>query len=542
MIREEIGNLSNIKLFLVITAVLLSMFMGLFLADAQETGYKEKWQEAELLVPNGDSLFNTFTFKGERDWYQFYADKGFTYQIFTRPAKDPVEDYNFPKILIYIFSDPESSYIVRNSSIEDDGSSFIEWTSPSSGLYYVSLKALDPDTYGNMEAYNIQITSIDCQDAHTMIPDVPDYSQSEFRNLWDCKVVAAACILGYWDAHGYSLLVDSNPDRIEDVKRLAFELNDAMQFSVDRSVKKIFTDENVREGIEIYCNLAKYGNNYNFSAEYYTKPDFSKVIDEIEEDRPIMYGVVGHPLWGNHWIVTVGYLETETTHWTINHDNWSSTHKDIYVDYDEATDCIITVHPDRKRILITSYPDIYSVYQFSPYPVVFPWLETLPTISFGTINTFSGIDNVSIHSWSSDLTGGYPKYSNPFDSVVSANVWGVTGNPDLYDYERSMSGDFNLSSFSSYSSDNPIGYYNINNYTTGNSYLISDQIPGLSLGPYLSFYSYTNFASFGLVAPFNNPFLSPFQTFFPTLGFFPYNVFSPFLSLSPSPFLFGALF
>ncbi|MGA1839926.1 MAG: hypothetical protein ACMUIU_04800 [bacterium] len=530
---------------------MLSMLMGFSLANAQETDYKEEWQKADLLVPNVDSLFNTFSFKGERDWYKFYADKGVTYQIFTHPAKDPDKDYNFPEILIYLFSDPESSYITRNSKWEGDGSAFIEWTSPSSGFYYLSLKALDSDRYGNMEAYNILITSIERQDAHTMIPDVPDYSQSDFRqsdfrNLWDCKAVSAACILGYWDAHGYSLLVDSNPARIEDVKRLILGLNDAMMFSVEINPKRLFTDENVREGIEMYCNLAQFGNNYNFTVEYYTKPDFSEVMDEIEENRPFMYGVAGHPLWGNHWMVTVGYLKTETTDWTINHDNWSSTHKDIYVDYDEATDCIITVQPGRKRILITSYPDIYSLYQFSPYPVVLPWLETLPTISFGTISTFSGINNIPIHSRSSDLTGRYQKYSSQFDPVGIADV-GWIGNPELYDYQRTMASNVNLSPFSSYTYrnyNNSVGNDNTNgySYSTGNSYIISDQIPGSSLGPYLNLYSYTNVASPGLVATFNNPFLSPFQTFFPTLGLLPYNVFSPFPSLSPIPFLFSAPF
>lgn len=536
MMRKEISNLSNIKLFLVITTALLSMFMGLLLAEAQETDYKEKWEGAELLIPNGDSLFSTFSSKGERHWYVFYAEEGFTYQIFTRSVKD----YKSPDILIYIFSDPEGSYIARNSIIEVDGSAYMEWTSPSSDLYFVSVKTLDPDRYGDMEAYNIQITSTDYQDAHKIIPDVPDYSQSDFRYFWDCKAVAAACVLGYWDAHGYSLLVDSSPDSVEDVKTLVMELNEAMLFSVKISPKKLFTDENVREGIEMYCNLAQFGNNYNFAVEYIPKPDFSKVIDEIEENRPVMYGVNGHSLLGNHWMVTVGYLKTEATDWTINHDNWSSTQKDVYVDWDEATDCIITVHPDRKKVLITTYPDIYSVYQFSPYPVVSPWLGTLPTISYGTISTFSGMNNMPIPSWSSNLTSGYQKYSNQFDSVGNADVWWL-GNPELYDYNRSMAGNVDLSSFSSYSYNNSVGYDSTPGYryATGNSNIISAQTPGSFSSPYSDFYSNNNFAPPGLATPLNDPFLSPFQTFFPTLGLFPYNVFSPFLSLSAGPFLFG---
>ena len=40
---------------------------------------------------------------------------------------------------------------------------------------------------------------------------VPNYDQSDFPGGNDCGPVAAAMVLGYWDANGWSCMIDGSP-------------------------------------------------------------------------------------------------------------------------------------------------------------------------------------------------------------------------------------------------------------------------------------------------------------------------------------------
>ncbi|MBN2372712.1 hypothetical protein JXL19_02835 [bacterium] len=443
-------------------------------------------QEAKAIIPNGPSQYHTLTQQADKDWVSFFAVENKTYQIFTRPNNPsyPVDT----EIFLYnqdVLFNPDSVYIAYNDDFGKDYSSLINWVCPLSGYYYLLVKNYNPDIYGTRESYTIQVTSYDLQDDGTIISGVPDYSQSDFGDPGNCAPVAAACVLGYWDSQGYDRLVDSD----KGVAGLINELQNAMDYpSIDSQTGGV-RDEDVPVGIERVCNHSAYGNNYNFRAQLTYYPDFEVIINEITYKRPVLYGIMGHSVWEDHWMTTVGYLETETTLWVINHDNWNTTPRHLYVDWDEATDCIVTVSPGKQ-----ADDNVYvnSNLQYSN-PSLNTYMGTWPYIGFG-LSPFSLINN-PFGSSGLPLSWFYPGYTNlgnpggieRFGSIGFLNQYPVlTGIQQPFFWPAGN----NLGLMGNYQyMDFPFSYLNQYSYPPGGGFFAS---------PYTSLFSpfFSNFRLF----------------------------------------------
>jgi hypothetical protein len=474
--KRRIYRILSARWFLILLIIFALIYLGSDISQAQEPD--DTPQNATFIFVNTSSQIYTLSFSGDIDWFRFFAEEDANYQIFTRPKNTN----HFIDTFISLYSDATKPPLSENDNFREntDGSSLIQWLCPISGEYFVKVES-KVKKYGPMEKYSIMVTSPDLQMDQTIIQDVPDYSQADFGYPGNCGPVAAACVLGYWDAHGYDLLVDSDPENIEDVKKLVHDLQDAMHYPSLGDLFGGVKDDFVDVGIEMVCNAPQYGNKYNFDAEFTFPLDFHIVMDEIKNKRPVLYGLMGHSIWQDHWMVTIGFLETNTTLWTINHDTWSTTHRDVYVDWDEATDCVITIQPDKTSS--TSPPSgsgnsVAGSFSFSnpyifdpfmqPISLIFsPGLLAMPNFGFlsfplvsvmpgsigpyswgtgnttmvGNINPFSfnneGFSSQRSDSWnnpSSPFSFGYNQNStgfNPFESTQGQfpSTFGLTQNP-----------------------------------------------------------------------------------------------------------------
>lgn len=334
----------------------------------------DKPSNAVSLTPNGNSAIYSFSFPDETQWFTFFAEEGLSYQIFTRSKKT-----GYPPVdtIVWLYDEGFEGSLACNDDFWRDGSSLIEWVCPADGDYFIKAENYNGyNQYGPYELYSIQITSPDLEDGQMIIPGVPDYWQEDYGDPGNCGPVAAACVLGYWDARGYPLLVDDDPGDIEDVSQLVEELQQAMGYPSLGEARGGVNDEYIPIGIERVCNTPMYDNEYEFRA-ILQPPDFGIVMDEIVHKRPLLYGVSGHSIWGDHWMVTVGYLNTSTNRWTINHDTRSSAPRDVYVDWDEATDCVVTIQPGRRYV-----PSSGSTSTGSYFPMA------LTATGFGTFPVF----------------------------------------------------------------------------------------------------------------------------------------------------------
>ncbi|MGA1796207.1 MAG: hypothetical protein ACMUIL_10145 [bacterium] len=344
----------------------------------------DKPSNAVSLTPNGSSAIYSFSFPDETQWFTFFAEEGLSYQIFTKTGYPPAYT------IISLYDEEFEESLDSNDILWDDGSSLVDWVCPAAGDYFIKVENYNGGNQYGPHEYSIQVTSPDLEIGQMIIQGVPDYWQVDYGYPdpypGNCGPVAAACVLGYWDAHGYPLLVDNDPANIEDVAKLVEELQRAMEYPSQSAALGGVHDDFVPIGIERVCNTSLYDNDYEFRA-ILQPPDFRIVMDEIAHKRPLLYGVSNHSIWGDHWMVTIGYLITPavntptlnrpSTYWTINHDTWSSTPRDVYVDWDEAKEWIVTIQPGKRYV-----PPSGSVSTGSYFPVA------PTTAGFGTLPVF----------------------------------------------------------------------------------------------------------------------------------------------------------
>jgi len=286
-------------------------------------------------------------------------------------------------------------------------------------------------------------------------------------------------------------------------------------------------DEDVPFGIELVCNASNYNNKYDFETDLIYNPDFLKLRDEIYNKRPVLYGVMGHSIWEEHWFVTMGFLETNSTRWTINHDTWSSTHRDIYVDWDEATDCIVTIHPKKEGDPSTgstgstgSTFGSYVSYPVPTMPYMSPGLGMWPVLGIGLI-PYNIMPNLSPLMWTSPFNPGYTGQSN----------WGGFTSPSWSSSSSVSEGRRVMASGSQ------LSLYGYNNGSFGNNYE-ANQISQSSYGFTPSYPSYSSNSSYykmpsqGMFNVPNTPFFPSSHMMFPASGMFAYPMFSPLFGLS----------
>jgi len=168
--------------------------------------------------------------------------------------------------------------------------------------------------------------SVIVQASSNKIEAVPDYTWYK-----GCSPTAAANVLGFWDDHGYPLLVVGGTSATGNVTSLIEDLASAMGTTSDGSTSAW----NIDEGIIAVCNSPEYGNEYNFDAdnEYFTL-SWNAYKSEINAGRPMIYHVSGHETYGNHSMTGVGWVELQDedgSKFCIVHDTWSTTPEDVEV-------------------------------------------------------------------------------------------------------------------------------------------------------------------------------------------------------------------
>jgi len=150
--------------------------------------------------------------------------------------------------------------------------------------------------------------------AQDIISGVPDYQNSDFTGDNDCAPTASACVLGYWDSHGYDNLIDGSSDWAENPSGVTYLVNflkTDMGWTAEGGVE-IYPVDHVSIGIEATANDRL---GYSFDATTDSRPvSWNDIITEVNADRPFVFTVF-HPYYNEggwwHSVAGVGYTEDE---------------------------------------------------------------------------------------------------------------------------------------------------------------------------------------------------------------------------------------
>jgi len=155
-----------------------------------------------------------------------------------------------------------------------------------------------------------------------------------------CGVTAATNVLAYYQAQfsynglNYAQLIGPG----ESESSLYDQLADAMGYKGEA-----LSSWQVRAGIEAVANDAVYENGYSFEV------DLDNIImtwnefkSEIDNDRPVIIGVSDHPDYADHFMVAVGYLETDRRY-VILHDGINAA--EVYLEYGAFLSSMIFTRP-----------------------------------------------------------------------------------------------------------------------------------------------------------------------------------------------------
>lgn len=142
-----------------------------------------------------------------------------------------------------------------------------------------------------------------------------------------CAPTSAANLIYYWDAHGYpNLVINETTNQI--IEKLAMN----MGTDSNGSTNVLF----IMSGTIQYIKSKGYTN---FDGYDLNPPSYYDVRNEINNSRPLLLSVIGHPTYENHTMACVGYeyvteLGEITEEYVIVHDTWSETPTDVYIAFD----------------------------------------------------------------------------------------------------------------------------------------------------------------------------------------------------------------
>ncbi|HUU68817.1 MAG TPA: dockerin type I domain-containing protein [Planctomycetota bacterium] len=165
-----------------------------------------------------------------------------------------------------------------------------------------------------------------------LIGGVPDFQQADFPGANDCTPVAAAAVLAFWDSHGYGNLVSGPPDYAANpagIADLVQRLKTAMQWTP--SGTQAVSIAPAIQSVAAACGYAL------SSFTYYSTLWVNVKTQLLAGYPPIL--TMTHPAYQNasHSVSCVGFDEQDATRIVIVHDNWSTTPKDVYLNFDECT-------------------------------------------------------------------------------------------------------------------------------------------------------------------------------------------------------------
>jgi uncharacterized repeat protein (TIGR01451 family) len=180
-------------------------------------------------------------------------------------------------------------------------------------LYAIVSCDEDESDYANNEQH------ISANIAINYIEGVPGYNQFNYGGSKACGPTASACILGYWDDHGYGKLIDNGNSITGDIDGLIDQLKEAEHYN-SRLIQGT-SDDDVVNGIKSVCNDEKYGNGYAFDVSKGSYPKWQSLKERIDDGDPCIY--FEHDTLGGkgHFYPVLGYVEQNingaTERWTI---------------------------------------------------------------------------------------------------------------------------------------------------------------------------------------------------------------------------------
>ena len=375
-------------IFSFIIFVLVIFFTNFALSQNSTTPqvFDEELYQSKYLIVNGSSLESCLFVNNTSNWFRFSAKEGYFYQFLIQKG------LNYT-LLMDLFSFWDNR-IIRHDYYGMNNT--IEWLCPATGDYSFVIYCPQENNYFLKNCYKINILCFDLLEDNpgfsNKIISVPDYLQSNLPEIdnW-CAPTAAANIIGYWDDNGFDNLIDNGTSQTGDSISAIMDLGYIMMgyispYSKNYKSPYSIDDMEVADGIAIFCGGSFYKNNYEFKCDLIYDPNFSTIVKEIDANRPVMCGLSDHLFWKNHWTTIIGYLITDTTRWVIAHDTWKITPQEVYINWDDdATECIIVVHPDETSIPFNSSSTIFNVFK----PGIVDKRYPPPSFSYDIKNIFT---------------------------------------------------------------------------------------------------------------------------------------------------------
>lgn len=111
------------------------------LASVDSYESDDSWQDAGPITLNGSQTHNFYR-PGDEDWFVIQAEAGKMYFIRTLNLKPSADTY------LYLYDSDGVTVLMENDDYYDSLASYLEWTAPTSGQYYLRVKHWNPNVGG----------------------------------------------------------------------------------------------------------------------------------------------------------------------------------------------------------------------------------------------------------------------------------------------------------------------------------------------------------------------------------------------------------
>ena len=119
-------------------------------ADAYEND--DSYQSASTIDAGGTAQSHNFHVTENQDWVKFDADEGSQYVIQTENVG------GYADTVLYLYDTDGSTLLAYNDDYEGLGwASFIEWSAPADGTYYIKVEHFDPHAAGCETVYTLSV-------------------------------------------------------------------------------------------------------------------------------------------------------------------------------------------------------------------------------------------------------------------------------------------------------------------------------------------------------------------------------------------------
>ena len=168
-----------------------------------------------------------------------------------------------------------------------------------------------------------------------LLQGIPDYQQNDFAGTNDCAPVAAANVLGYWDAHGFQDLISGTND---------FGSNPAgVTALVDTLKAKMHWTPSGTQIAWIWIGIAEsvYEKGYSFRSANLTRPSWAEIRQEPDRRRPAILTLYHRSYGAMHTVTLIGYSENTNDQVVVVHDVWYPAN-DVWLNFSECSELVLT--------------------------------------------------------------------------------------------------------------------------------------------------------------------------------------------------------